>query len=409
MGIKDEISAAVRSIIKQSALTKSAQSVTGYVAPYWNGNTVRGAAKTTEGLLLGAAGGVGGAVAGAVDGVKEHGFSADAAKHTGRVAMEAAKESARPEAVNRFNGMLGSAVANTAYNFAPGVVGIFSDAGAQKVRDAQDAIGMGKMRQAAGDYNASTQEAQLRRLYGDKGWEDYVQNPEEFAKSHPEVMLSQASETVGRTSLDLAAGFKGFGVAGKAIKPLQKVKGVGQVFKHPLVTGAAVGAASGVKSGIGSESVSQGLKNGLESAGVTTILLGGNPWVGGGGLIGGQTVPVVDKAIDLWNNRLSDDDESNIQGLYKVLDRPDFWKMSSEDFGPLVKWLPEDRRLQAYKARYAGLIANDKFSPNDWSEINRLIRTGEIPREQGNEIRRQFLQRAPWARDYIRNQMSQRR
>lgn len=413
MVIKDEISAAVREIIRRSSLTKIAQSVTGYVHPSWNADTVRGAAKITEGLALGALGGASGAVAGAVDGVKNYGFSSEALKHAGRVAKDVAKESARPETVNRFNGLLGSAVANTAYNFVPGMVGIFSDTGAQKVRDAQDAIGLGKIRQAADDYNASAQEAHFRRIYGDKGWEDYVQDPYKFEKSHPELKWSRRFENAGRTSLNFAAGVKGWGGISKAVHPLQKVKGARLAFEHPVATGAGVGAGygvyDGVKEGIKNglrSGVVKGLESGLTHAGTTTMLLGGNPWVGGGELIGGQTVPVVDKSIDLWKNRLSDEDESNIQELYKVLERPDAWKMSSEDFGPLVKMLPEDRMLQAYKDRYTGLVENDKLSPDDWNELNRLIKTEVIPIEQVREIRREAVKRYPWLRDYIRNQMN---
>jgi hypothetical protein len=304
MNIKSEISAAVKAIIKRSSLTKSAQSVTGNVAPYWNINTVRDAAKATEGLALGAAGGIGGAIAGTVDGIKNYGFSADAAKHAWRVASDTAKESSRPETVDRFNGAIGSAVANTAYDFIPGMVGIFSDAGAQKVRDAQDAIGLGKIRQAADDYNASAQEAQFRRIYGDKGWEDYVQDPYKFEKSHPELFWSQLGETIGRSSLDMAAGFKGIGMVGKGMQPLKKVPGVGQVFKHPLASSAAFGVGSGVKKGIESGSVLQGISTGLGDAGMMSMLLGGKP-IATHSMFGGSIAsnPDVHLAVkDMYNN-----------------------------------------------------------------------------------------------------------
>lgn len=338
MVIKDEISAAVREIIRRSSLTKIAQSVTGYVSPNWNAETVRGAAKITEGLAMGALGGASGAVAGAVDGVKNYGFSADAGRHAGRVATEVAKESARPETVNRFNGLLGSTVANTAYNFVPGMVGIFSDSGAQKVRDAQDAIGLGKIRQAADDYNASAQEAHFRRIYGDKGWGDYVQNPDEFENSHPELKWSRRFENAGRTFLNFAAGFKGFGLAGKAVQPLQKVKGVGHVFKHPIATGAGVGTVYGVKDGIESGSVAQGLQSGLMHAGTTTMLLGGNPWVGGGEMIAGDGVSVGSSYVDMQKakarmDRKRQEWESLQQRRREAEDRK---KRQSEEFRTLA-------------------------------------------------------------------------
>jgi len=302
MAIKDEISAAVRSLIKRSELTKSAQSVTGYVAPYWNSNTVRGAGKATEGSLLGAAGGIGGAIAGAIDGVKEYGFSVDAAKHAGRIAVEAAKESARPETVNQFNGMLGSAAANTAYDFLPGIVGIVSDKGAQKMRDAQDAIGLGAIRDYADGVRNRAEEAVFRKRYGDKGWEDYARDPNAFKKSHPEIAWSHGLEGVGRTSLGLAAGFKGFGAMGKVVNQGNKVKALSVPFKHPVTTGAVVGGATGLKKGIETGSVSEGLTTGLNNAAMTTAFLGGRPGVIGAEMAGGVVSDprVRQAAVNAW-------------------------------------------------------------------------------------------------------------
>ena len=273
-----------------------------------------GPVRMVEEGVLGATGAVGGAMAGVADAGNNYGWGSfvgagrrpgafsDAWSHVGNVAAGAAKEMTRPETVNHFNGMLGSAAANTAYDFLPGIVGIVSDKGAQKVRDAQDAIGLGAVRDYADGVRDRSEEALFRKRYGDKGWEDYARDPNAFKKSHPEIAWSHGLEGVGRTSLGLAAGFKGFGAMGKVVNQGNKVKALSVPFKHPVTTGAVVGGATGLKKGIETGSVSEGLTTGLNNAAMTTAFLGGSPGVIGAEMAGGvvSDPSVRQAAINSW-------------------------------------------------------------------------------------------------------------